>query len=141
VLKSLSELEDLQVLSIILNKEKVYVDLQNQKNYLYNYVANILLDRLHTKGVLSADEHLDICFDRKDTKKNLRKNFVNYLQGNLVHKRNGNINITLCASHQEKALQAVDFVSWAIFRKYERGDYEYYEIIKNKIVEENPLFP
>ncbi len=35
----------------------------------------------------------------------------------------------------------VDFVSWAIFRKYERGDYEYYEIIKDKIIEEKLLFP
>ena len=141
VLKGLSELDDLRVLSIILNKEKVYVDLQNQKNYLYNYVANILLDRLHTKDILAVNEHLDICFDRKDTKKNLRDNFVSYLQTSLGAKRTGNIDITLSASHQEKALQAVDFVSWAIFRKYERGDYEYYEIIKNKIVEENPLFP
>ena len=38
-------------------------------------------------------------------------------------------------------LQAVDFVSWAIFRKYEYGDDSYYNLIKNKIVEENPLFP
>ena len=141
VLKGLSELEDLRILSIILNKEKVYVDLQNQKNYLYNYVANILLDRLHAKNVLSIDEHLDICFDRKDTKKNLRSNFIQYLEGNLKSRRNGTIEITLLASHQERALQAVDFVSWAIFRKYERGDYKYYEIIKNKIVEENLLFP
>jgi len=37
-------------------------------------------------------------------------------------------------------LQAVDFVSWAIFRKYERNDYEYYDVIKDKIVEEKLLF-
>jgi hypothetical protein len=29
----------------------------------------------------------------------------------------------------------------AIFRKYERGDYSYYELIKDKIVEERLLFP
>lgn len=141
VLKNLADLPELQVFSIILNKQKVYVDLQNQKNYLYNYVANILLDRLHNSDVLSDDEHLDICFDRKDTKKNLRSNFMQYLQGNLTSKRNGNVSIILSASHQEKALQAVDFVSWAIFRKYEQGDYEYYEIIKSKVIEENLLFP
>jgi len=38
------------------------------------------------------------------------------------------------------ALQAVDFASWTIFRKYEYGDRTYYEILKPKIVEENPLF-
>jgi hypothetical protein len=141
VLKALADTTDLQVLCVVLNKQKVYVDLQNQKNYLYNYVANILLDRLHTKQIVAIDEHLDICFDRKDTKKNLRSNFMQYLQGSLATKRNGKIDITLRASHEEKALQAVDFISWAIFRKYERGDFEYYELIKDKIVEENLLFP
>jgi hypothetical protein len=38
-------------------------------------------------------------------------------------------------------LQAVDFISWAVFRKYEYKDESYYEIIRKKIVEENPLFP
>jgi len=35
----------------------------------------------------------------------------------------------------------VDFVSWAIFRKYEKGDFKFYEIIKNKIIDEKLLFP
>ncbi len=49
--------------------------------------------------------------------------------------------MSLAASHDEKGLQAVDFISWAIFRKYERGDFEYYELIKEKIVDERLLFP
>jgi len=42
---------------------------------------------------------------------------------------------------QEKGLQVVDFICWSIFRKIEHGDDSYYKIIKQKIVEENPLFP
>lgn len=49
--------------------------------------------------------------------------------------------ILIKPSHTEKCLQAVDFISWAIFRKYEQSDYEYYEIIKNKIIGESLLFP
>ena len=56
VLNELIKLDDLKILCIVLNKEKVYVDLQNQKNYLYNYTANILLDRLHTKDVIPIDD-------------------------------------------------------------------------------------
>ncbi|MEK6715633.1 MAG: hypothetical protein AABY43_06275 [Candidatus Omnitrophota bacterium] len=37
-------------------------------------------------------------------------------------------------------LQVVDFISWAIFRKYEYRDESYYEMIRKKISEENPLF-
>ncbi len=49
--------------------------------------------------------------------------------------------IALHKSHENKSLQAVDFISWAIFRKYEKGDYEYYEMIKSKIIDERLLFP
>lgn len=141
ILKKLAELNDLKVFCVVLNKKKVYVDLQNQKNYLYNYTANILLDRLHNKEIISSDKYINICIDRKDTKKKIRENFENYLSHELKSRRNGNFEIVLKGSHEEKSLQAVDFISWAIFRKYERGDYDYYEIIKNKIVGENLLFP
>jgi len=41
VLSLIAEIKDLKILCVVLNKKKVYVDLQNQKNYLYNYAANI----------------------------------------------------------------------------------------------------
>src|SRR3989338_8207386 len=40
VLTKLAE-QDISVVTTVLNKSKVYVDLQNQKNYLYNFTANI----------------------------------------------------------------------------------------------------
>ncbi len=141
MLKSLNEIKDLKILCTILNKEKVYIDLQNQKNYLYNYTANILLDRLHTKEVVSMNEPIHLYIDRKDTKKYLRDNFINYLSNSMKKRRDTNFDIQLHASHENKSLQAVDFISWAIFRKYERGDYKFYDIIKSKIVDERLLFP
>lgn len=141
VLKRLSEIDGLKVLCMILNKQKVYVDLQNQKNYLYNYTANILLDRLHTKKILAPKEPIHLFVDRKDTKKWLRENFINYLSTSMKKRRVGAFRVELHSSHENKSLQAVDFISWAIFRKYERGDYAFYEIIKDKIVDEQLLFP
>ncbi len=141
MLKNLAELEDLKVLCVILNKKKVYTDLQNQKNYLYNYTANILLDRLHNKKLIKTDEPINLYIDKKDTNKFIRNNFQKYLEDNLLKRGNsGKIEIKIKASHTEKCLQAVDFVSWAIFRKYEKNDYEYYNDIKDKIIEENLLF-
>jgi hypothetical protein len=51
------------------------------------------------------------------------------------------IEIQIKTPAEEKALQATDFVSWAIFRKYEYEDDTYYNIIKRLVVEENALFP
>lgn len=140
-LKLLSKENDLKILCVILNKKKVYIDLQKQKNYLYNYTANILLDRLHNKNLLNTDDPIELYIDQKDTNKFIRENFEKYLHDNFKKRGNSKVNIKIKPSHKEKCLQAVDFISWAIFRKYEKSDYEYYEIIKNKIIEENLLFP
>lgn len=56
-------------------------------------------------------------------------------------RRDCHFEIQLHASHENKSLQAVDFISWAIFRKYESKNYRFYNIIKTKIVEESLLFP
>lgn len=141
MLKLLSENKDLKVLCVILNKKKVYVDLQNQKNYLYNYAANILLDRLHNKRLININEPIKLYIDQKDTNKFIRDNFEKYLKQNFTKRGDIRVNIKIKPSHTEKRLQAVDFISWAIFRKYEKGEYEYYELIKNNIIEENLLFP
>ena len=140
VLKEIALL-DLFVVTTILNKKKVHIDLQNQKTYLYNYTANIILDRLINTNLIDKNQHISLVVDRKDTKKNLKDNFISYIT-NAMHKRDHkNFKMSLSASHDEKGLQAVDFISWAIFRKYEKGEYEFYEIIKNKIVDEKLLFP
>ncbi|MEK7118948.1 MAG: DUF3800 domain-containing protein [Patescibacteria group bacterium] len=141
LLRRLHELNDLHVLCVVLNKKKVYVDLQNQKNYLYNYTANILLDRLHSNGTLKNDEPIHLFVDRKDTKKTLRENFTQYLTSEMANRGRKHFVVSLHTSHENKSLQAVDFISWAIFRKYELGDFEFYEMIKSKITDERLLFP
>ncbi len=141
MLQKLSEISDLKILCVILNKKKVYVDLQNQKNYLYNYTANILLDRLHRIKIIETSEIVELFIDQKDTSKFIKNNFEKYLKDNLTKRTVSKIKIKICPSHTEKCLQATDFISWAIFRKYEKNNYEYYEIIKNRIIEENLLFP
>jgi len=141
MLKKLAEIDDLKIMTIILNKSKVHINLRNQKNYLYNYTANILLDRLYNKHLIETNEPINLYIDQKDTNKFIRNNFSQYLENNIIKRGNcGKIEIKIKPSHTERCLQAVDFISWAIFRKYELGDYEYYNQIKDKIVEENFLF-
>jgi hypothetical protein len=140
VLQMLKDEGDAKIMAIILNKKKVHVDLQAQKNFLYNYTANILLDRLINTKILNKDQQIHLIVDRKDTKKNLRENFISYIT-EAMHKRDHKkFKMDLFASHDDKCLQVVDFASWAIFRKYERGDFEFYEIIKDKIIDEKVLF-
>ena len=36
-------------------------------------------------------------------------------------------------SHEDKLLQAVDLFAWGLYRKYEVGDAEWYEVFKEKV--------
>lgn len=140
LLKRLGE-KDCVIMTIYLNKKRVYTKLQEEKAVLYNYVANILLDRIYAKRIIPVEKIIELIASRRETNKFLNENFKNYLNAQVKNKHRIDIRTSIRSSTEEKALQAVDFASWGIFRKYEYGDDSYYNLIKNKIAEENPLFP
>lgn len=132
---------DCHVMTIYLNKRRVYTRMQDEKDVLYNYVTNILLDRIMTKKLLGANPNgIRLIASRKETNKFLNENFRQYLENETRTNHGIQIKVDIKTPDEEKGLQAVDFVSWAIFRKQEHGDESYYNIIKSKIIEENPLF-
>lgn len=139
LLKRLNE-KNCTAMTIYLNKRRVYTKLHEEKQVLYNYVVNILLDRIYTKKIISVRDKIELVASRRETNKFLNENFKNYLNDQIKDRHKIDISIYIKTPSEEKTLQVVDFISWAVFRKYEHGDDSYYNIIKNKIVEENPLF-
>ena len=139
LLKRLNE-KECSIMTIYMNKSKVYTRLQDEKSVLYNYVANILLDRICSKKIIPVDKPITLIASQRETNKFLNLNFKNYLNNQLKNRHKINLSVQIKSPSAEKSLQAVDFVSWAIFRKYEYQDDSYYNLIKSKIVEENPLF-
>lgn len=128
------------IMAIYLKKAKVYTHLRDEKHILYNYVANILLDRIATRKLLNTTTNIILVAAKRETNKFLNANFKNYLQKQLDSKHKLIMKIEIKTPSEEKALQAVDFASWAIFRKYEQDDLYYYDLIKKVIVEERGLF-
>lgn len=129
------------IMTIYLNKAKVYTKFHEEKHVLYNYVTNILIDRIMTKRLIDKNSVVYLIAARRETNKFLNDNFKTYLENQIKNKHGLKITIEIKNPSEEKSLQAVDFVSWGIFRKYERGEDLYYSLIKKRIVEENPLFP
>jgi hypothetical protein len=140
VLGSLSE-KRVSIISIYLNKSKVYTRLQDEKHVLYNYVANILLDRICTKKLIPVDQPIKLVASRRETNKFLNQNFCDYLDLQISGNHKLKIVIEIKTPQEEKCLQIVDFVCWSIFRKREHGDESYANLVKKIIVEESPLFP
>lgn len=135
---SLLKDKDISVMSIYLNKQKVYTQLQDEKHILYNYITNILLDRIYTKKLLDTGD-ITLIASRRETNKFLNENFKSYLQKTNKQKW-FSLNIEIKTPTEEKCLQIVDACSWVIFRKYEHNDHAYYNLLKSKIIEENSLF-
>jgi Protein of unknown function (DUF3800) len=140
-LKLLNELvhRDVSVVAIYLNKRRVHTHLPEEQHVLYNYVANILLDRIYDKDLLSHDDPIQLIASRRESNKLLTENFRDYLNGQVGGRPQLKIEVAVRPPQQEKGLQAVDMVSWALFRNRENGDDSYCNVIKPVIIDESPL--
>jgi hypothetical protein len=140
VLEKLNQ-KNVSVVSIYLNKSKVYTRLKDEKHVLYNYVTNILLDRIYTKKLIPINSPIQLIASRRETNKFLNINFCNYISNTVQKKHKLKLSVLIKTPQEEKCLQIVDFVCWAFFRKREHNDDTYVKIIKKIISEESPLFP
>lgn len=143
-IKVLSQISHIKasVMCIYLDKSKVYTRLQDEKHILYNYITNILIDRIINKKLLTNHE-INLIVSKRETNKFLNENFCNYIKNQTSKQENKvNINISIEPYNKSnsKCLQLVDAICWSIFRKFEHQDDSYYQYIKNLIIEENKLF-
>ena len=126
ILEKISK-QEVKINAIVVEKSMILPRLYEVKNRLYNYLAGILLKEFN------KDNEMIIIIDKKDTNALIRKDFDEYIARKLeIINNKRNIKIFHKESQTCKGLQVVDFVAWAIFRKYEKDDEEYFEIIKNK---------
>jgi undecaprenyl pyrophosphate synthase len=142
-MKALSQLSKLNasIMSIYVDKQRVYTHLQEEKHVLYNYITNILIDRIVNKKLLPTD-NLQLIVAKRETNKFLNQNFHNYITKKALEDHHINVTVSIESYHESnhKCLQLVDAACWTIFRKREHHDDSYYQIIKNLIIEENKLF-
>ena len=103
--------KDISIIVIALNKRKVYTRLQEEKSVLYNYVTNILLDRIFTKKLVRADGGVELIASKRETNRFLNENFRDYLQRQANDNHGIDLTVRIMTPSEEKTLQAVDFAS------------------------------
>ena len=91
----------MKIMSIYLDKSKVYTNLSSDKHSLYNWCVNILLDRIMSKKLISNQNNIEFVASRRETNKILNENFVNFLH-NESKKSNFKINFHIKTPSQEK---------------------------------------
>lgn len=134
------EEKNCRLMTIYLDKSKVYTKLRDEKHVLYNYIVNILLDRIMNRRLISRKGGVVLIASKRETNKFLNQNFQDYLRRQIKSNHLVDLKVEIKTSSEEKCLQAADIASWSIFRKYEYGDDSYYQILKPIIVEENVLY-
>jgi hypothetical protein len=130
--------ESVKVYSYILEKPKVEPTKREEKDRFYIDNLNYSIQRLLDK--LEIDTNFIIITDRLPVQKNKNKMVGALKKG--IHKyiKVNNLKIRYDIFHHSSAssanLQIVDYISWAIFRKYEMKQDNYYKWIEKYIIDE-----
>lgn len=98
----------------------------------YNYLCGSLVCRAYPNH-FAGD--LEIVIDARTKELQTKNKFDGYLETRLVghcaHEHS--LSITHGESHLYPGLQAVDFLSWSLFRKYEHGDSQFADLMTKNL--------
>lgn len=122
-----------QIYSVVLNKTRVNDDLRkpHTKKKLYNFLARFILEKIDLSNAAPAVTLVtDRCKNREEIQ-DFNLYVANQLEALLP--LNVPLNIYHERSHDNQGLQAVDLFCWGIFRKYEMGDSEWYDVYRDAI--------
>lgn len=128
---------DCKVFCVALNKQALHDQLRTKGRLLYDYAVDTLLDHLHAAKLIPPEEDIELVIDEHGANAMIRRKFEHYVDENLEAWGPGGATVRARPSYADAGLQAVDFISWALFRKYEHGDTHFYDMIKSNIADEH----
>ena len=138
--KVLTGIDDMQIISVVIDKNRLPASVKKDTDELYRRIASLLIAEFVLKDVIRKEEPLCVVVDRKDRNNELKKAFISRIHDPLTIAGFKNLSVILQSSDCDKSLQAADFVAWSIFRKYERGDVLWYQLMAAKIVSEEQVY-
>ena len=131
--------EDVRIYTLLFDKRNIPDELRQQGEGLtYCHLVGQLLELCP----LAESEAIHLFMDRRKLKGLTREEFNLDLKTHLLPqlRKGTSFDIQHVDSTTSVNIQLADFVSGAIFQRYERGNSEYYDIIAEKIEVERELF-
>jgi len=119
------------VFALTLNKRKVYERLTREKERVYNYVARLVLDQIKFEN---AAVQVELIVDKSKGKWEI-KEFNRYIETQLKARLDPKVPLNIRHENSTvfKGIQAADLFGWGIFRKYEKTDFSWFDLFKNKV--------
>lgn len=129
ILSALAQ-EHIEVFSIVIDHRILEKPLQDSED-IYRWAMTSLAEKLVTRY-----PRIEITLDRRYTKESLRYKLEKAIREGISNLPQQYVLIRQEDSQPARGLQAVDFIAWAFFQKYERKNNKYYQQIISCIVEE-----
>lgn len=120
------------IYSVTLNKKKIYPQLTENKERVYNYITRLVLDNIPFE---KAVDRVNLIIDKSKSRAEII-DFNNYivrqLQGRI--ELNVPLDIEHKTSHENVGIQIADIFGWGLFRKYEKHDAEWCNVFRGKVL-------
>ncbi len=137
VLTVLSSIDTLEISYIVVNKNKIKQESFKESPYgiAYNYFTGVLISELiFNDGI----HNVHITYDKKNKETHLHRHFKEYLHTKiygLALEKDLDVNLEIIGddSTNNYGLSAVDYFSWALFRKFEHKDDSFFELFSDKL--------
>jgi hypothetical protein len=130
------EIDSVRSYSYILEKPKVVPSKRQEKDKFYIDNLNLAIQQLLDK--IKIDKNFIVITDRLPVHKNKNKQIGALKKGIKEYIKDNNLNIRYDIFHHCSAssanLQIVDYISWAIFRKYEHNQDLFYKKIEKYLI-------
>lgn len=106
--------------------------LEAEYGIVYNFLTGSLIAKSYSEHF---DGPLDIIVNQRSKETHFKLKFDGYIETKLVAEcgHPHSLSIQHAESHDVPGLQAVDFISWGLFRHYEHGDSQFKTIIDQKV--------
>lgn len=119
------------IFSLTLDKRKLYPRLIKEKERVYNYLARRLLDTIRFEN---ADTRVHLYIDKSKSKPEIA-DFNRYVERHIQGRLNPNVPLHILHEDSQKypGLQVADMFCWGVFRKYERGETDWYSCYQKRM--------
>lgn len=117
--------------AVTLDKRRVYSSLSVDKERMYNYLARQVLERVDFRD---AAVRVIMTIDKRSPRRGIVE-FNDYILTQVKSLIDPLVPLDIfhVPSQESPGLQAADMFAWGVYRKYERGDREWYDVFRGRI--------
>lgn len=122
--------EDVKIIAVIVKKAHILRPPEDNEE-IYRQAVTLAVSQ-----AVKRWRKVEIYLDKRYTSKRLRNELEKEIRDRIADFHQQVVLIHQEDSLSRKELQAADFIAWAFFQKYERGDSQFYDLIADRVIVE-----